>query len=399
MTTPRKPLFLLTLLSVTVAACSGGEGAAAGGAARGAMPAMGVEIVTLEAKPVEQTTEFVGTVKSRRSTDIQPQVEGFITRIVAKPGQRVTQGALLMEIDSQVQQSQLSGLESVRAQREIDVTYARQEADRAAKLLTAGAGSQMDADRAANALKAAEAQLKTVQEQIRTARTDLGYYRVTAPTTGIVGDIPVREGDRVTKATQLTTIDANAGLEVYLNVPVQQAPRLKVGLPVRIVDENGGTIAEEKINFVSPSVDEKTQTVLVKTPVSVPGTLRTEQYVRALIIWSREPGLTIPITSVTRVNGQWFAFVAEPGEGGKGLVAKQRSVELGPVLGNSYTVVKGLNAGEKLIAAGVQKVRDGAPVQQAAPPAKTGATKVAPYTPPYAHVGLDFSRASGTEDA
>jgi len=263
MTTPRKPLFLLTLLSVTVAACGGGEGAAAGGAARGGMPAMGVEIVTLEAKPVEQTTEFVGTVKSRRSTDIQPQVEGFITKIVAKPGQRVTQGALLMEIDSQVQQSQLSGLESVRAQREIDVTYARQEADRAAKLLTAGAGSQMDADRAANALKAAEAQLKTVQEQIRTARTDLGYYRVTAPTTGVVGDIPVREGDRVTKATQLTTIDANAGLEVYLNVPVQQAPRLKVGLPVRIVDENGGTIAEEKVNFVSPSVDEKTQTVLV----------------------------------------------------------------------------------------------------------------------------------------
>jgi len=111
----------------------------------------------------------------------------------------------------------------------------------------------------------------------------------------------------------------------------------------------------------------------------VPGTLRTEQYVRALIIWSSEPALTIPITSVTRVNGQWFAFVAEPGEGGKGLVAKQRSVELGPVLGNSYTVVKGLNAGEKLIAAGVQKVRDGAPVQQAAPPAKTGATKVTLY--------------------
>ena len=138
----------------------------------------------------------------------------------------------------------------------------------------------MEADRAANDLKAAEAQLRTVQEQIRTARTDLAYYRVTAPTAGIVGDIPVREGDRVTKATNLTSIDANAGLEVYLNVPVQQASKLRVGLPVRIVDDTGATIAEEKINFVSPSVDERTQTVLVKTPVSVPGTLRTDQYVR-----------------------------------------------------------------------------------------------------------------------
>jgi len=327
---------------------------------------MAVDIVTLEAKPVEQTTEFVGTVKSRRSTEIQPQVEGFITRITAKPGQRVGSGALLMEIDSRVPQGQIASLDSVRAQREIDVTYARQEADRAAKLLKAGAASQMDADRAANALKAAEAQLRTVQEQIRTARTDLGYYRVTAPTAGIVGDIPVREGDRVTKATKLTSIDANVGLEVYLNVPVQQASKLRVGLPVRIVDDAGQTIAEEKINFVSPSVDERTQTVLVKTPVSVPGTLRTDQYVRSYVIWTTEPGLTVPVTSVTRINGQWFAFVAEPGDGGKGLVARQRSLELGPVVGQNYTVVSGLKPGEKLIAAGIQKIRDGAPVAASA---------------------------------
>jgi RND family efflux transporter MFP subunit len=356
-------LFVTLALFVSISCGSGETAGGAAGASGGGMPPMPVEIVTLEAKPIEQTTEFVGTVKSRRSTDIQPQVEGFITRITAKPGQRVGPGALLMEVDSRVPQAQLASLESVLAQREVDVTYARQEAERSAKLLKAGAASQMDADRATNALNAAEAQLKTVQEQIRAARTDLGYYRVTSPTAGIVGDIPVREGDRVTKATKLTSIDANAGLEVYLNVPVQQAPKLKVGLPVRIVDETGATIAEEKIAFVSPSVDEQTQTVLVKTPVSVPGTLRTDQYVRSYVIWTSEPGLMVPVTSVTRINGQWFAFVAVAGEGGKGLVARQRSLELGPVIGNNYTVVSGLKAGEKLIAGGIQKIRDGAPVQ------------------------------------
>ena len=366
MTKPGNHIFLFTLLSFSVAACGGGEGAAAGGAAGGGMPAMPVEIVTLEAKPVEQTTEFVGTVKSRRSTDIQPQVEGFITRIAARPGQRVKAGDLLIEIDSRLQEGQLAGLESVRAQREIDVTYARQEAERSSKLLAAGAASQMDADRAVNDLKSAEAQLRTVQEQIRTARTDLGYYRVTAPAAGIVGDIPVREGDRVTKATVLTSVDANAGLEVYISVPVQQATKLRLGLPVRIVDDAGATIAEEKINFVAPSVDERTQTVLVKTPVSVPGTLRTEQYVRSFIIWTTEPAIVVPVTAITRINGQWFAFVAEAGEGGKGLVARQRSVEVGPVVGNAYTVQQGLKAGDRLIAAGIQKIRDGAPVQQAA---------------------------------
>jgi RND family efflux transporter MFP subunit len=326
------------------------------------MPPTGVEIVTLEAKPVEQMTEFVGTIKSRRSTTIQPQVEGFITRIRVKSGDRVGAGATLMEIDSRVQQASLQSLESVRAQREIDVTYAQQEADRAAKLLAAGAASQMDADRAANALKAAQAQLRTVEEQLRTSRTDLAYYRVTAPTAGVVGDIPVREGDRVTKATLLTTVDANAGFEVYVNVPVQQAANLKPGLIVRLVDQDGAVLAEEKIAFISPSVDEKTQTVLVKTPVTVPGNLRTDQYVRAQVIWSSDPGLTIPVTSVNRINGQWFAFVAEPGEGGKGLVARQRAVQLGPVINNNYTVVSGLKPGEKLIASGIQKIRDGAPV-------------------------------------
>jgi RND family efflux transporter MFP subunit len=363
-----RTLSALGFCLIFTAACGGeNNGAGGSGAAPPAMPPMAVEVVTLEPKPVEQTTEFIGTVKSRRSTDIQPQAEGFITRITARPGQRVDAGALLMEIDSRMQQGQVASLESVLEQRQVDVTYARQEAERMAKLLKAGAASQMDFDRAENALKAAEAQLRTVQEQIRTARTDLSYYRVTAPTAGIVGDIPVRVGDRVTKATALTTIDANVGLEVYVNVPVQQAPRLKLGLPVRIVDDTGTTVAEEKINFISPSVDTNTQSVLVKTPVSVPGALRTDQYVRAFIIWSTEPGLTVPVTAVTRINGQWFAFVAEAGEGGKELVARQRPLELGPVIGNNYIVIKGLKPGERLIAAGIQKVRDGAPVTPTAP--------------------------------
>jgi RND family efflux transporter MFP subunit len=355
------------------------------------MPPSVVEAITLGTKPVEQTTEFVGTIKSRRSTDIQPQVEGFITRIAVKSGDRVRAGAVLMDIDSRTQQASIASLDTVRAQREIDVIYARQEADRAKKLLDAGAGSQMEADRAANALKAADAQLRTAEEQIRQQKTELGYYQVTAPNAGVVGDIPVRVGDRATKSTLLTTIDANEGLELYVNVPVQQAAQLRVGLPIRIVDDKGETIETERISFVSPTVDTSTQTVLVKLPVSEPrasGTTRTQfradQFVRARVVWSTEPALLVPVTAVTRINGQFFVFVAErpspaaaqSGTSGSsagqpappsGLVARQRAVALGNVIGNEYVVSSGLAAGEQLIVSGIQKIGDGAPVSIAQP--------------------------------
>ena len=96
-------------------------------------------------------------------------------------------------------------------------------------LLDAGAVSQREVEQVEAQLRAAEAQLKALDEQIRQQRSELGYYRVTAPIAGVVGDIPVRVGDRVTRSTVLTTVDENDGLEVYINVPVQQAPQLKLG--------------------------------------------------------------------------------------------------------------------------------------------------------------------------
>jgi multidrug efflux pump subunit AcrA (membrane-fusion protein) len=199
-----------------------------------------------------------------------------------------------MEIDSRMQEASLRGLESVLSHRQLDVTYARQEAERATRLLAAGAASQMEADRATNNLQAAEAQLRTVEEQLRTSRTDIDYYRVTAPTAGVVGDIPVREGDRVTKSTLLTTIDAKAGFEVYINVPVQQASKLKQGLTVRLVAERPH--GRRRISFIS-SVDTQTHRAR-QDARDTAGNLRTDQYLRAQVIFSAEPGLSI-LTSVT----------------------------------------------------------------------------------------------------
>ena len=165
----------------------------------------------------------------------------------------------------------------------------------------------------------------------------------------------------MTQATELTTIDQNQGLELYINVPVQEASKLKLGLPVHLVDDRGEVLRTEKVSFIAPAVDAATQSVLTKATIGDASGFRTEQFVRARIVWTREPALTIPIVAVNRVGGQYFAYVAVSGEGGA-TVARQRAVEPGAVVGNDYVVKSGLKPGEKLIVSGVQKIGDGSPV-------------------------------------
>jgi RND family efflux transporter MFP subunit len=370
---PSRPPFirLEAAAAVAIAALAAACGRAPAG--QGGPPAMPVEVVTLAERPVEQTTEFVGVVKSRQSTTVQPQVEGFVTRIRVRSGDRVAPGTPLLEIDPRMQEAVVATLESQLASRKADLQQARQEAGRMKTLLAAGASSQAEAEQAETGLATAEAQVLATEAQLREQRVALAYHTVSAPVAGVVGDIPVRVGDRVTHSTLLTTIDQNAGLELYINVPVQEAAKLGLGLPVHLVDDGGATLASERLSFVSASVDGATQSVLAKATLERAVGLRTEQFVRARIVWSELPSLTVPIVALNRLGGQYFAYVAENGE--SGTVARQRVVEPGAVVGNDYVVKSGLKAGDRLIVSGVQKIGDGAPVSilSGQAPAKPGA--------------------------
>jgi RND family efflux transporter MFP subunit len=246
--------------------------------------------LTLVEKPVEQSTELVGTVKSRLSVTVQPQVEGFLKKINVKSGEHVAAGKILFEIDDSSQLAVVAALESTRAAREADASYARQQSVRLKKLLAAGAASQQEVDQADALLRSTEAQLKAIEEQIKQQKNEWQYSRVTAPAAGVIADVPVREGDRVTRQTQLTTIEDNSMLELYLNVPVQEAPRVKPGQAVNILNDSGQVVGTEHVSFISSSADDQTQTVLVKTPISARGgSVRSDQFVRARIIWSTAP--------------------------------------------------------------------------------------------------------------
>jgi RND family efflux transporter MFP subunit len=315
----------------------------------------------LENKPVVITSEYIAVIKSRRSSDVRPQVEGVITEIFAKSGDRVKAGTALLQIDASKQEATVQSDEASRIAQDEAVHYAQQQFERAKQLLSVGAISQQEFEQAETALKTTTATQSALKARVQESRVQLQYYRVTSPTEGTVGDIPVRVGDRVKTDTVLTTVDQKAGLELYIQVPIERGPDVKVGLPVQIVDARGQLLAESAIDFISPQVDDKTQSILVKAPMPSDKDFRTEQFVRARVVWRSQPGLTIPAVAVTRINGQYFAFIAEPK--GNGFVARQRSVKVGELIGNDYVVVGGLAVGDRLIVSGVQKIGDGAPVQ------------------------------------
>ena len=338
-----------------------------------AMPPTPVTVETARATPLEDASEYVATLKSLRSTTVQPQTDGQITQIFVKSGDRVRDGASLFQIDARRQQAAVASQQAEVAAKEANVNFARQQVERSSELYRVGAISKQEFEQAETALRTAEADLKALQAQVQQQQVQLRYFTVTAPTSGIVGDVPVRVGYLVTPQTVLTTIDQNELLEVYVSVPMEQAGELKNGLPIRVLSSDGQqTLAATTVSFVSPHVDDQTQSILVKGIVRNTGeAMRASQFVRARIVWRTAEGLVVPVTAVLRINGQFFAFVAQD-ESGK-LVAKQRAIKVGPIASDHYPVVEGIKPGERVVTSGTQKLADGAPIAaQATTPAPGG---------------------------
>lgn len=325
----------------------------------GGMP---VKVLEARAVPISDASEYVATLKSRDSAVIMPQVEGQVTQIFVHSGDRVAGGSALMEIDPLKQQATVKSQESARAAQQANLSWAKQQYDRAQGLYSAGVVSKQDLDQAKSALDAAQAQMEALDAQVREQEVQLHYYKVVAPRSGIVGDVPVRVGDRVTTSTQLTTVDQPGSLEAYVYVPVEHSRQLKMNLPVQVLDSEGKVLADTRITFISPQVDSSTQTVLVKARIANGNdALRQSQFVRARVVFGTHQNPQVPILAVSRLAGQYFAFVAEPQNGGS-FVARQKPLKIGQTVGNDYEVRDGIKPGDKVIISGTQFLLDGAPV-------------------------------------
>jgi RND family efflux transporter MFP subunit len=329
------------------------------------MHGLPVQTVTVAMQPVAQSSEYVATIKSRRSTTISPQVSGQLTQILVHSGDQVKGGQVLMEIDPRQQQASVAALLATEQQKKALFDYDTIEQDRQKKLFEAGVTSRDAYDQAEQAYENAKADYEASVENRKTQEQLLDYYTIRAPYAGVVGDIPVHVGDYVSQSgsppTVLTTVDENKDLEAYIYIPTERSAEIHMGLGVDLNDNSGKLLEKTRVDFVSPEVDSSLQGILVKAPVeATPEMLRNAQMVKADVIWSTRQMAVVPVLAVAQQGEQSFVFVVKQQNGMS--VAHREPVTLGATVGNNYSIVSGLNAGDKVIVTGMQFLVDGMPV-------------------------------------
>lgn len=334
---------------------------------------MPVKTVAVTLAPVAQSSEYVATIMSRRSATLQPQVSGRLTRIDVKSGDHVKAGQLMMAIDAGPQIATVAAQRATEQQKKALYDYNTVEVERQHKLFDAGIISRDVWDQAQQSYSNTKADYESSVSLRKTQEAQLDYYSIRAPYDGIVGDVPVHVGDYVSSTTVLTTVDENKDLEAYIYIPTERATQVHAGLGVEILDNNEHPIENTSIDFVSPQVDDALQGILVKAPVRSRA-LRTQQLVKAKVVWGVNPRPLVPVLAVTRLGGQAFVFVAQSAGNGK-FVAHQQAISLGDTVGNNYAVLNGLTSGDKVIVSGTQMLMDQMPVipMPSGPPPAAGA--------------------------
>ena len=353
--------FGLSLVVVAAFAVAGCEKKAAAPAAGAGMQGLPVQAVSVSLSPVPLSSEYVATIKSRRSATLQPQVDGRLTQIRVQSGAHVKAGQEIMDIDPLHQQASVDSARATERQKKALYDYNTSEIDRQKKLFEAGITSRDVYEQAQQAYGNSKADYESSVASTKTSQEQLAYYSVRAPFDGIVGDIPVHVGDYVSPTTILTTVDENKDLEAYIYVPTERAGQVRMGLPVDLTDTNGKVLQSSRIDFISPQVDSNLQGILVKAPVqATPEILRNAELVKARVIWSTSPMAIVPVLAVTRQGGQSFVFVAHQDNGHWS--ALQTPVTLGDTVGNNYSITAGLKPGDKVIVTSTQFLINGMPV-------------------------------------
>lgn len=347
-------------------------------------PAPQIATMTVALNNSEIENSFPATIKGKTDIDIRPQVTGFITKVHVDEGQRVHKGEVLFTLDQVQYQAAVEQAQASVNAAQTAVNTAKMTADTKRRLLDKNIISQYEYQLADNDLQTARASLAQAQAALTTARKNLAYTVVTAPSDGVVGSIPNREGSLASpsSAQPLTTVSDNSQIYAYfsltekdllgltgngsrtLQAAIDSMPDVKLRLADGTIFPNSGKVAT-----VSGVIDGSTGAATVRALFNnTNGMLRSGSTGAVLIPSTHSNVIVVPQKATFELQDRRFAYV----------VNDSNVVRSVPITvdansdGKNYVVTSGLKPGDKIAVEGVgTSLKDGmtiTPVDAAAKP-------------------------------
>jgi RND family efflux transporter MFP subunit len=339
--------------------------------AAGPPPPPAVEVAPVVQKDIPVQGEWVGTLEGYVNAQIQPEVSGYLIRQDYREGGLVKKGQLLFEIDPRPFQAALDQAKGQLAQAEAQRANAELNVKRDVPEAEAHAIPQSQLDTDTQALLAAKASVEADQAAVEQAAINLGYTKVTSLIDGIAGINTVQVGNLVGPSAVLTAVSQVSPIKVYFPISEQEYLRMADGghpggvdwmthasrIPLRLTLADGSTYPHPgRIIFADRQVNTQTGTIqIVGEFPNSRNLLRPGQYARIQAPTGNiEGGLLVPQAAVNQQQGSYQVTVV-----GSDNRAQLRTVQVGPTVGTLWVITSGLKPGERVIAVGADKVKEG----------------------------------------
>jgi len=318
-----------------------------------------VEVATVRTITLHDEVQAVGSLRSRRSVVLRPEISGRVVALNFRDGARVRQGQWLAQLDDQLPQAQVQ-------QAQAELSIARANHQRNSELVAKGFISQRSVDESA-------ANLDVAQAKLALAQATAARLRIVAPFDGMAGISNVHVGDYLKDGADIVNIEDIDGLLVDFRLPERYQSQVKQGQTIRMVlDALPGTKHTAIVQALDPQIDANGRSLLVRASLqNHNGPLRPGMFARiTLELGLRADSRMVPEEAIVPQGSAATVWKFEPAADGKGGQVRRTPVELGLRRDGLVEVTKGLQTGDKVVTAGQQRLqKDGAKVQLFVPTA------------------------------
>jgi len=338
-----------------------------------ALPPPVVQVMEVTATNAPASTEFIGQLDSPQNVEIRARVEGFVDKVLFIEGTEVKEGAPLFKLDDKPYKERLDAANGALAEAKAALNKYDKDVARLTPLASKKAVPQQDLDNALASVDVGKASVLTAQARVESASIDLGYCDIRSPVAGLIGAKQVSQGELVGKTvpTLLVTISTLDPIWFYCNVSevdyLKADAQRKISgmkieeLPVTLLLASGSVHPDKgKFVFIDRAVDVKTGTLRVRAEFpNKAKVLRPGMFGRINVdLGVRPDSILVPERAVAELQGKSLVWVVGPDN-----KTTQRAVKVGGQVNENLLIQEGLKQGERIVVEGVQKVREGAPVQ------------------------------------